>query len=51
MNTTPKSPNYCNRATRVWMDGWMDGFRRVESSQTSARGPQSGPNVQPWKGG
>jgi hypothetical protein len=25
----------------------MDGFRRVESSQTPARGPQFGPNVQP----
>jgi hypothetical protein len=24
----------------------MDGFRRVESSQTPARGPQFGPNVQ-----
>jgi hypothetical protein len=33
------------------LDGWMDGFRRVESSQTPARGPQFGPNVQPWKGG
>jgi hypothetical protein len=31
--------------------GWMDGFWRVESSQTPARGPQFGPNVQPWKGG
>jgi hypothetical protein len=32
-------------------NGWMDGFRRLESSQTPARGPQFGPNVQPWKGG
>jgi hypothetical protein len=29
--------------------GWTDGFRRVESSQTPARGPQFGPNVQPCK--
>jgi hypothetical protein len=46
-----------SKYSQDWVDGagerneraklaWLDGFRRVESSQTPARRPQFGPNVQ-----
>jgi hypothetical protein len=44
---------WCERYSSTAADIWpsktkylRDGFRRVESSQTPARGPQFGPNVQ-----